>query len=714
MAKTSSHIDEADLPALVEAIYRSAEIGLCVTDSDGCFVQVNEAYLTIYGYAEDELLGRDFADLVIPPEGRAAARALHRAFVEGRTDESGGTWNTVRRDGTPMRIHATATRLVGADGSVYTVTTVADLTERERERAALAAESCRRRRTDREARLSAERLRLAREAAGVASFDYEIATGEIAFDDAFRALHDLPDGGEAIDYADWERRILPEDVPEVRARLARALERGNELRLRYRVRRGGGEVRVIQAAAAVTDRNAAGPARLTGIALDVTEEERAREALEALAYRDAVTGLPNRSAAFRRLEALASKPAGRRGARIVLKVGLRRLKDLNVRSGAVVGDAVLVEVGRRLAATPGAFVARMGGDRFALMAPVSGRAEGERLAAAIAETVNRPFEVYGLSLPVRVDCGYVVLKPDADRAAVLSAFDAALLALNAARSGPRGRPVRYLSAMGVMAARQRLLSDRLPGAIERGEIHVAFQPQVEIATGRIVGLEALARWDLPDFGIVAPDIFIPIAERDGTILELGDRVAADVAAAVRGWGEAAGEDLRVAFNVSPVQIHDERFPAFVERLGALFAPLPVPVDLEITESAHLSPTGEHRARLEALRRHGIGIAIDDFGTGYSSLSYLEEFPVDVIKIDRSFVARLGESAFARKIVASVVEMAATLGARVVAEGIETDAQAKAVMACGCRFGQGFFFERAVSAERVAGMLAAGRLVAAGG
>lgn len=255
MAKTIPHIDEADMPALVEAIYRGADVGMGVVDAEGRLVQVNEAYLSIFGYREEEVVGRDFAGLVVPPEGREAARALHRAFVEGRTEESGGTRTFARRDGTPVRVHVTATRLVASDGSVFKVVTVADLTERERERAALAAESRRRRRTDREARLSAERLRLAREAAGVASFDYAIATGEIAFDQAFRALHDLPAGEDAIDRAEWERRILSEDVPEVRARLARSLERGSEVRLRYRVRRRSGEVRVVQAAAAVTDRD---------------------------------------------------------------------------------------------------------------------------------------------------------------------------------------------------------------------------------------------------------------------------------------------------------------------------------------------------------------------------------------------------------------------------------------------------------------------------
>lgn len=686
---------------LLDAIYRSAEIGMCITDAGGRFVRVNDAYLAIYGFEADEIIGRNFAELVMPTEMRDYANRVHHDYLMGRSEESPGEWHVLRKDGTPLTVFVTATRLVMPDGSRYKVTTVTDMTEPKRQREALEQQTERLWRRDREAYLFRERLRLAQEAAVFGIFDYDVDTGRIAVDAAYRKLYGLPED-VPVSYLEWERHVHPDDLPSVLADLERTIETGEDFKRRFRIRTLRGETRFVQAVASVSDRRGGRPSRLTGINYDVTEEENARRLLERVAYEDRLTGLPNREAAIEMLESEATAHAAGDRWLLVGVLDVVQMRRINRRSGERVGDALLRAVAGRLSSTFPGFVGRLEMDKFVLVHPFDGEADAEAALEAARDGVEKPCSVGGLTIPVSIRAGYCVHAPDDDPNAARDAFESAMLAVDRAK-GDRGRAIeRYTPAFGEEARRERVLQERLEDAIPNGEFRLVYQPQIDMRTGGVFGVEALLRWHLPGEGAVPPDVFIPLAERNGTILRIGDFVAERAAADVADWSREGVSLSMISINVSPVQIADVGFLDYVDALDRRFATSTsrLKLELELTEPDYIQPSPTNIEKLQAMRARGIGLSIDDFGKGYSSLSYLDRFPVDMIKIDRNFVRTIEEGLYAQKIVRSVKDIAEAIGADMVAEGIETKRQAEIVRGCGCCFGQGYLFSAPLDPERI--------------
>ena len=425
-------------------------------------------------------------------------------------------------------------------------------------------------------------------------------------------------------------------------------------------------------------------------------EEQARLAHRAL--HDQLTGLPNRALLADRLRQAAGSLDRRGTGAVLLYLDLDNFKAINDRFGHPAGDVLLVTVAQRLQALArsGDTVARLGGDEFVVLA--ADLADPEAAASSLAERIHlvmrEPVTVGERQLHSSVSIGIASVLPDADPEVCLAQADAAMY--QAKRGGP-ARYEAYNPVMGEDKRRSSQLTHELRVALELGELSVHYQP-VFTFEGRIVGMEALLRWRHPELGSVAPDEFIPLLERSREIVPVGRWVLHEATRQCRTWQEEGHPDLTVSVNVSARQFQDPDFAEDV-RHGLTLAGLdPRCLILEITESALVMDIARIRAVMQELRELGVHIALDDFGTGYSSLLYLKGLPIDRLKVDRSFVSGLGTAGQDTTIVATVVDLAHKLGLQVVAEGVETEAELRAVDEMGCDEVQGFLLGRPGPAE----------------
>jgi len=428
-----------------------------------------------------------------------------------------------------------------------------------------------------------------------------------------------------------------------------------------------------------------------------------REALERASFlsaHDQLTGLPNRALLADRLgQAL---PAARRnGVRVaLLSLDLDNFKDVNDTLGHAAGDTLLCAVSARLRAClrESDTLARIGGDEFAIVQPsVRGPHDAEVLAGRLLEAIGEPVMLEGQLVFVRASIGIALAAPGDDAAELAKQAD---VALYQAKGAGRGGFCFFAPDMNVGLQQRRALEGDLRMALEHGELAVHYQPQIELATGRIVGAEALMRWSRPGHGPVSPALFVPIAEDSGQIGTLGAWVLNEACREAARWPAPMG----VAVNVSPVQF---RMAGFLATVRAALQDTGLPpgrLELEVTEGILLNDTEETLGILAELRALGVRLAMDDFGTGYASLGYLQKFHFDKIKIDRSFVQNLGTDPNAAAIVRAVVGLSDALGMAANAEGVETEQQAAMLRSHGCREVQGFLFAKPMPAESLRALL----------
>ena len=444
-------------------------------------------------------------------------------------------------------------------------------------------------------------------------------------------------------------------------------------------------------------------------AQDATERKRAQDELAHQLVHDPLTGLPNRILLADRLANALQRagPAGRRV--VVLFFDLDHFKLVNDALGRRAGDQVLVEVGRRLqaAARPGDTVACFGGDEFVVMAEVSGGDEPDELLRALGSGLAASFEVDGNELFLTASVG-MATADHGDPEAVLLDADAALVA---AKAGGRARVQAFDESLRVVARDRLDLESALRAALDRGELRLVYQPILELATTRVVGTEALLRWDHPERGLISPVEFIPVAEEAGLIVPIGAWTVDAALAQMADWRRRLPEvaDLFVSVNLSPRQLAEPDLVEMVAGRLAAWALGPGVLHLEVTETALMLDVEAAIVTLQRLRGLGIPLAIDDFGTGYSSLSYLKRLPIDVLKIDRSFVDGLGADADDSAIVEAVVGLGRALHLSLLAEGVETDGQAARLRALGCQLGQGFLWSRPLPPAELEAFLVASRL-----
>ncbi|WP_168734855.1 bifunctional diguanylate cyclase/phosphodiesterase [Deinococcus sp. KSM4-11] len=430
------------------------------------------------------------------------------------------------------------------------------------------------------------------------------------------------------------------------------------------------------------------------------------QALSRRAFLDPLTGLHNRAFLDRHLleQVALGQPFS------VLFLDLDGFKAINDTMGHATGDEVLCLLAARLRALapPGSCLTRVSGDEFVLVVSGDDSLEVAALAQQVVDELSTAFEVGGQILRLSVSVGVACFPHDAaDARDLLLRADRAMYAVK--RSGKNGFRL-YSGHLLDQDERRQVLERELRLALERGQLFLEFQPICTLAQGRAVCLEALIRWQHPAFGLVAPDVFVPIAEECGLITSLGEWVLRGALDAASGWQAAGFPEVKVAVNVSPYQLMQ---PHFADMVGRELARAGLPaaaLELEVTEGVDLRSRLQVSHSVEGVRALGVGLSLDDFGTGFASLARLNDLPVDVVKIDRVFVADLtgdverSRRRYVRTLVAAMVTVAATLGLELVAEGVETPEQCEELRMLGCTLAQGFYFSTPLPEAQIPALL----------
>lgn len=502
--------------------------------------------------------------------------------------------------------------------------------------------------------------------------------------------------GKPCTYDDFLQCIHPDDQAFVDTQWREALQSGH-YKIDCRVRNAS-RTRWIEARGKIEKNANDIPVRGYGTLFDVTERKLAQHMMERLAFFDTLTGLPNRTHGMVLAQQLLDQAQhdGRRAA--VLFIDLDRFKEINDTQGHVVGDQVLASIaqqGRSLQRDNDVF-ARLGGDEFIFVRTLQADEVALDFSTVIHQSFASPLTVEGLQLEVGASVGVAVFpEQGCDIQELLQHADIAMYQVKATGGGSQ----LYTDEIGAQLQRRIAVGTRLVQALESSALVQFYQPKVDLKTGQLQGVEALARWYEPEWGWVSPGEFIPIAEERGLITAIGDWSLSEAAKQLHLWRVAGIKNLpQIAINVSGVQMLDESFAERAQRVLRVHDIAPAMIELEITESSLMIDPVKARRVAVALVDAGFKLSIDDFGTGYSSLARLQTFPVSKLKIDMSFVQQMLQHAGNRAIVTAVIGMARALQLETVAEGVETQAQADLLRQLSCDQAQGYLYAKAMSAS----------------
>ncbi|MDP2902947.1 MAG: EAL domain-containing protein [Methylovulum sp.] len=549
----------------------------------------------------------------------------------------------------------------------------------------------------------AESRNLFQEAAKVAKFgvfDYDLVTDELKWDDSMFFIYGVKQSEFCVSYNAWRNLLLPEDCITVEIALRHAIRGQDEFNTDFRIKLGNGEIATIYALGQVYRDSAGQPLRIVCFNQDITERKASEKRINYLAFYDPLTGLPNRRLLQERLK--YNIELGRREGKsmAVLMLDLDRFKAVNDGLGHTSGDELLTQVAARLSSRLRDIdtVARLGGDEFTiLLSNITHQEDVGKIAQAIIEDLARPFQL-SQSDDVRIGASIgISLYPQHDNTPE-KLMDHADLALYQAKKEGRGCFAYFSEELTAHVHNRIALESRLRKAIEQQELRVYYQPQVDIASGKIIGAEALVRWHHPEQGLIPPVRFIPIAEESGLIIAIGEWVLYETCRQGRAWLDAGLLPLTLAVNVSS---HQFRYSNITNLVASILEKTGFPacqLELEMTESSLMEDQDNVIAVLSGLRAQGIRLAIDDFGTGYSSLAYLKKFPVDVLKIDKSFIDDIPYDQSDTEIAATIISMGHVLGFKVLAEGVETVEQLAFLREKGCDIYQGYIKSKPLPAE----------------
>ncbi len=547
---------------------------------------------------------------------------------------------------------------------------------------------------------SEERYALAARGANDGLWDWELPANRIYLSPRWKQMLGYAEHELGSDPAEWFGRLHPDDRELTEVRLAAHFQRLiTHFEQEYRILHKDGNYRWMLCRGLAVWDEAGRAVRMAGSQTDITERKQAEQRLLHDALHDGLTGLPNRALFLDRLKHCLSRTKRSDDYQFaVMFLDLDRFKVINDSLGHSTGDLLLKTIAERLeqCVRPGDTVARHGGDEFTILLDDIG------LDQAVLEVAERVQQA--ISAPVLLEQQQVFTTASIGVTHSSLGYDTASdmvrdadTAMYYAKLGGKARAVLFDPAMHTAATERLQLESALRWAYERDELRLHYQPIVELATGRPVGLEALLRWQHPQRGLLYPNSFIQLAEETGLIVPIGWWVLREACAQLSRWHRDIphARHLWVTVNVSAKQLHQ---PNAVEQIMGILAETNLPpssLKLEITETTFLEHSKRTTDILQQLRGAGIQVCMDDFGTGYSSLSYLQNLPIDVLKIDRSFIDQIGEVGERSEIVRTILALAQTLGLRAVAEGTETREQAELLLAMHCEFGQGWLFSQAL-------------------
>jgi len=553
--------------------------------------------------------------------------------------------------------------------------------------------------------------------ARLGSWEIDLRTGLLAPSSAFRTLFDV---GSDVD-SPFAEKVLDLVHPEDRGVLERlgaeAIENRDALSLEHRMIGRDGTMRIVHTQARVRTGSKDERIALEGFTQDITDRRRTEEEVRFLAFSDSLTGLANRAAFKLHLDSAIQRSARTRQPLAVLYLDVDQFKRVNDTFGHTAGDRLLRIVSEKIVGViresdivarsstgePDAMIARLGGDEFTiLLERLTDPSDAGRVAERVIESLSQPGWVEGHEVRVTASVGISLWPFDGpDVESLLRNADSAMYH---AKELGRANFQYYRRELNAHALERLELEANLSRAIQNDSLDVHYQPKLELATRRITGCEALVRWCDSRSGVVAPAMFVPLAEASGLIRGLGESVLRQACLGARTWQSRGYPELKLAVNLSPAQIKDERLVEIIDEVLRETQFDPRLLEFEITESALIHDEALTLAVLEKLRARGFHISLDDFGTGYSSLSNLKRFPVETLKIDRSFVSGIGVSRTDEAITAAILTMAQSMGVHVVAEGVETDEQLQFLIDRKCDEVQGFLISPPLAAEEFSAFL----------
>jgi diguanylate cyclase (GGDEF)-like protein/PAS domain S-box-containing protein len=646
-----------------------------VTDDAGRAVVWNQAATQLFGWAAADTLGRPVLSLLLPREFAVDAVAILTAVATGKPWT--GEVDCNRSDRASVSVFLTLSAVYDEERAVLGfVGEARDITATRELLAELRAADAR------------QRAIVARSRDATLFFDVDgmIRWASPVSNELLAIEPEALIGQNGLDF------VHPEDQERVFAEFLAIGGLGDHVRTEFRITHPRGGVRWVEEDATnLVDDPDVG--YIVGNLRDVTERRHAQEELERFALHDGLTGLPNRSLLVNRLEQLLARGS----AAAVLYIDVDNFGDVNDSLGHATGDELITLIGARfvdeIAQSP-ATLARVGGDHFVLLCDDVGDAiTALAYAERLRDSLVLPFALGGQDIVVSVSIG-VSLSPG-DATSLMR--DAGIAAQQAKLHG-RDRVVVFDARLDVTQLRRLAVQSELRHALTRDELVVWYQPIVDLQAGRAAGVEALVRWKHPERGLLNPEHFIGIAESSGLIRAVGAQVLRTACADAAAWKQE-NRPFRIAVNAAAAQLSSSEFVAEIETALNEFGIDPDQLTVEITETAAMQ-VADSLGNLKRIRALGVHLSLDDFGTGYSSLSFLRELPVDAVKIDRSFVSGLGINARDTSIVQGVIAMADALGYAVVAEGVETEAQAESLRRIGCRYAQGFLWSRPAPAADI--------------
>ena len=662
-----------------KAITDQSTEGITVADTAGNYTFVNPAFCKMVGYSEAELLQMSVFDMKAPEQD-------HTSFERTKSSQEGLSVEVVlqRKDGSVF-VSEVIGQNVTINGSAQVLGTVRDISDYVK---------------------AEEKIRTLSQAVEQSPISIMILSvaGIIQYvNSAFERVT----GYKSVEVNGESMTILIPDglTADFQAGLASSMAKGEIWEGEMLIRKKTGDTfwEYVHFSPVRDEYNKI--IHYLGVKEDISLRKEHEEKILHQAHFDVLTNLPNRFLSLDRLSQMLSEAVRNNESAALLFIDLDDFKKVNDSLGHEMGDKLLIEAAARLKSVvrEGDTVGRLGGDEFiVLLGGLENPANAQLTAENLLDRFRDAFCVDGRELMMTATVGIAVYPGDGDSASeLLRSADAAMYH---AKELGRNTYSFFTEEMNKLVTRRLSLEEQIHGALDRGEFEVIYQPQVEVGSSQIVGVEALLRWHNPALGDVPPDEFIPVAEQTGLIISIGQFVLAEALRNAANWQKNYRSDFRMAVNFSPRQFRDPNLVTFIKRTVDEYGLSGKTLELEITEGVLMSGQRYIYEIFEALKGLGVCISMDDFGTGYSSLSYLRNYSFDLLKIDRSFVNDITVDPADRELINAAIKMAHSLQLKVVAEGVETDAQLDYLKALGCDYAQGYLFGKPMPVEELTGLL----------